>query len=303
MVNATHSWRRFFLKGAQWSDLLKRLDWRIINEQTSRPFKILLSGDEPVLLDLQTALFSFKHPLRARFETAFLLNEQRARENSTESFIISDGNALPNFSFLFELTTREDIGPRPWPVYVWPLEVHKQKDLLRTLLDQFPHFQEALAFHFPAFREVMIEREVLSTVRLNTAWVATSALPNIVPGPHQLLSIPMEAGSDFVVLTINELRMMIRLTGLSGLVVHPRELFTQVLIVLSMAKIAQISATQLASKIPGGVGLMMKGGIAYAFTRAMGEAIVLYLVTGRAQGKDFFLKRTENWLNYYRRKQ
>lgn len=296
MVNTSQSWRKFFLKGAQWSDLLKRLDWRVINEQTSRPFKILISND------LETELFRFNHPLRSRFESAFQQNEQRAFEQSSPFFCLSDDEAVFKQSFLFELTSREDISGRAWPVYVWPTNQASQKLLVKSILDQFSHYQEALAFHFPVFREVMIEREVLSTVRLNTAWVATSALPNIVPGPHQLLSVPIEAGSDFVVMTLNELRMMIRLTGLSGLVIRPAELFTQMVIVLSMAKIAQVTATQLASKIPGGVGVVVKGGIAYAFTRAMGEAIVLYLVTGRAQGKDFFHQRVDKWLRFYRNK-
>jgi len=306
MVNlfqkSQHPWRRFFLKGAQWSDLIKRLDWRVVNRQTARPFKIVITGQGPVFDDLKSTLFSFKHPLRHRFEESFITNEQRTKDASTSRLILSDGQVQDDSEILFELTTASLDEDRLWPVFPWPLDLEQQRRLVVDLLDQFPHYQEALAFHFPLFREVMIEREVLSTVRLNTFWVTTSALPNIVPGPHQLLSAPLEASSDFVVLTLNELRMMIRLTGLSGLVVHPRELFTQVIIVLSMAKVAQMSATQLASKIPAGVGVMMKGGIAYAFTRAMGEAIVLYLVTGRAQGKDFFLKRMENWLNFYRKK-
>jgi uncharacterized protein (DUF697 family) len=275
-------------KNWPWAKYLFALSYglREFNQEIDEPFTIGLRGSPEQITALQERLLFFDHPLRERFSKKLMETPSFSLDHAKKCWKeIGPHDPVPE-GLLFELSTD------CWPVG----ELHEERQLISSLLDAHPRYQKALAFFLPAFRSVMMEREVSATVKRNTAWVATTALPNIVPGPHQVMTIPFEAGSDFVVLTFNELRMTMALTALSGVRVHPRELITQCAIVLSMAKAAQMVATQTLSKMPAGAGVVVKGAVAYAFTRAMGEAIVLYLVTGRASGRDFFTSRVDFWI-------
>lgn len=281
------NWGASILQGGRWLRELKRLDWRRLNREAQKDFRLALYGSEQERDELTQALGTLIHPLSSR------LKGEQATAGVFDRTCLdgADSNVAP----LFGLSLSSDIPETPWPVYRWPKEAQAQKALVQDILDHFPAYQLALAAKLPRFRGPMMEREVMKTVHLNTTWVTASALPNLLPGPHQLMTAPLEASSDFVVLTLNEIHLMMSLTAIVGLRVHPKELFTQAVIVLSMAKLAQMSATQLLSKLPAGAGLVAKGAVAYAFTRAIGEAIILYLVTGRAQGRDFFTSRIDVW--------
>lgn len=298
------------LKTGQWVRELQRLDWRHLNKKTQRPFLIGLSGSQEERKTLQELLVFFDHSLRERFSKKVEETPSFSSEHIKRFFVEIPEGQSSSVPLLFELCLSTQIpGATPsWPRYQLSTLENKESLLKQCelILEEHHSYAEALSYAFPLFRSLMLERVVSRTVTLNTAWVTTTALPNIVPGAHQLMTIPFEASSDFVVLTFNELRMMMELTGLCGIEVRPRELFTQAVMVLSMAKIAQMSATQILSKAPAGAGVVVKGAVAFAFTKAMGEAVILYLITGRTQGKDFFIQRIDHWyrpgMDYIKRK-
>ena len=281
---------------------LPKLDWRVVNRKTAKPFKIILLGSPDEQEQLMAMLYSFPHYSTQFFKD--LLPQLPSFDRShSESYLIhltdlSELNDVKNHSkdSLFILTTDSNklLHTSQIPIFHWS-QIPEAKTI-HKILDQFSNHAFALSFVFPLFRRSMIEREIKQTAMQNTTWVVSTSLPNLIPGPHQIFTAPFEAASDFVVLTINEFKLMMALTGLLGQKVQPLKLWMQASVVLAMAKTAQVSATQIISKVPAGGGLIVKGAVSYAFTRAMGEAIVLTWITGRVQSLSFFKNRLQGFM-------
>lgn len=281
---------------------LPKLDWRVVNRKTAKPFKIILLGSPVEQEQLMTMLFSFPH-YSAQFFKDLLPQLPSFDRTHSEPYLLhlSDLAELGDVKIqtkdiLFILTTDSNQPSHTSQIPVIRWTEPPEAKVIHKILDQFSDHAFALSFVFPLFRRSMIEREIKQTAIQNTTWVVSTSLPNLVPGPHQIFTAPFEAASDFVVLTINEFKLMMALTGLLGQKVQPLKLWMQASVVLAMAKTAQVSATQIISKVPAGGGLVVKGAVSYAFTRAMGEAIVLTWITGRVQSLSFFKNRLKGFM-------
>ncbi len=281
---------------------LPKLDWRVVNRKTEKPFKIVLLGSPDEQEQLMTMLFSFPH-YSAQFFKDLLPQLPSFDRTHSEPYLIhlSDLTELADVinqtkDSLFILTMNSNLLVHTSQIPVFNWQEMPEAKTIHKMLDQFSGHAFALSFVFPLFRRSMIEREIKQTAMQNTTWVVSTSLPNLIPGPHQIFTAPFEAASDFVVLTINEFKLMMALTGLLGQKVQPLKLWMQASVVLAMAKTAQVSATQIISKVPAGGGLIVKGAVSYAFTRAMGEAIVLTWITGRVQSLSFFKNRLQAFM-------
>src|SRR5207237_372010 len=80
-------------------------------------------------------------------------------------------------------------------------------------------------------------------------------------------------GADLPVLTLNEVRMVLRLEQAYGLAVDPRERAPEVLASLAAGVGLRAAARELLDLVPV-AGWAVKGAVAYAGTRALGEAAV-----------------------------
>lgn len=80
-------------------------------------------------------------------------------------------------------------------------------------------------------------------------------------------------GADLPVITLNQLRMVLRIAAANGVEVD-RELALELLAVVTAGLGLRALARELAALAPG-VGWAAKGAVAYAGTRALGEAAVL----------------------------
>lgn len=138
--------------------------------------------------------------------------------------------------------------------------------------------------------------EIRATAMQNAWWALFTAAPNIVPNPGQMLTVPAEALSDFVVLTTNEIKMMFELVALGGRRVQPLQIIPEFGIILGLAKLAEVTATNLVGKAPG-AGPIIKGGVAFAFTSAIGEALFIYQLAGIQLGREFIEERAKAWLD------
>jgi uncharacterized protein (DUF697 family) len=89
-------------------------------------------------------------------------------------------------------------------------------------------------------------------------------------------------GADLPVLTLNQIRMVLRIAAAHGEQID-RERALELLPIVAAGFGFRAVARQLAAFVPGG-GWAVKGGIAFAGTRALGEAAVAYFATGGARG-------------------
>lgn len=89
-------------------------------------------------------------------------------------------------------------------------------------------------------------------------------------------------GADFPVLTLNQIRMVLRIAAAHGEELD-RQSALEVLSVVGAGLGFRSISRQLAAVVPG-LGWAVKGGIAYAGTRAVGEAAAAFFAAGGTRG-------------------
>jgi uncharacterized protein (DUF697 family) len=277
-------------------DEVKKINWQEINRQTHKNFQIGLVGSKQQISEMKKWLKSFDYPLAIEYGSK-LKNDlkiiQDRIDDHTISFQISDGKIderlIRTTAFcIVEKNYLNEIRRLNIETYTYD----KNKDSIPNKVHaNHPELSFALSFNLPVFRVEHSNIEINSTAIQNTSWAIGTASPNIIPGPHQSFTAPIEAVADFTVLTANETKLLFELVGLSGYDVNPLNCLIEFGVTLGLAKMAETVATNMAGKLPAGAGLVAKGAIAYAFTWAIGEAIFFYISTGQKAGKKFFEDR------------
>jgi len=117
-----------------------------------------------------------------------------------------------------------------------------------------------LAGRLPVLRGPVCERLVESFARKNGIIAAAVFVP----------------GVDLPVLTLNQVRMLLRLDQAYGLELDPRERIPEVVAVVGAGLGLRAVARELLDLLPV-AGWAVKGAVAYAGTRALGEAAILRL--------------------------
>ena len=120
-----------------------------------------------------------------------------------------------------------------------------------------------LAGRVPLLRRAVCERLVAAFARKNGIIGAASFIP----------------GVDLPVLALNEIRMVLRLEQAYGLEIDVRERLPEIAATLGAGFGMRAIARELLDLVPV-AGWAVKGGIAYAGTRALGEATVRRLAAG-----------------------
>ena len=120
-----------------------------------------------------------------------------------------------------------------------------------------------LAGRVPVLRGAVCERLVAMFARRNGIIGAAVFLP----------------GVDLPVLTLNEIRLLLRLEQAYGLEIDPRERLPEIVATLGAGVGLRAIARELLDLVPV-AGWAVKGAVAYAGTRALGEAAVRRLAAG-----------------------
>jgi uncharacterized protein (DUF697 family) len=114
-----------------------------------------------------------------------------------------------------------------------------------------------LAARLPALRRAVCERIVASFARKNGLAAAALFVP----------------GADLPVLTLNEVRMLLLLDQAYGLELDPQQRLPEILATIGAGLGLRAVARELLDVVPV-AGWAVKGGVAYAGTRALGQAAV-----------------------------
>jgi uncharacterized protein (DUF697 family) len=147
-------------------------------------------------------------------------------------------------------------------VLVAPGEPLPIEDLAERIADRADEASYQLAARLPALRPAIVEQIIKKF-----------SLQNGVLGVA--IFIP---GADFPVLTLNQIRMVLRIAAAHGEELDKERAF-EILTVVAAALGFRTVARQLVGLVPG-FGWAVKGGIAYAATRAVGEAATAYFAAG-----------------------
>jgi uncharacterized protein (DUF697 family) len=147
-------------------------------------------------------------------------------------------------------------------VAVAPGEPPPVEEIGERIADRAEEANYQLAARLPALRPAVVE-EIIKKF----------ALQNGVLGVA--IFIP---GADFPVLTLNQIRMVLRIAAAHGEELD-RERAVEILTVVAAGLGFRTVARQLVGIVPG-LGWAVKGGIAYAATRALGETAAAYFAAG-----------------------
>jgi uncharacterized protein (DUF697 family) len=150
--------------------------------------------------------------------------------------------------------------------------------VVNRILDQRPDLSLALAKRFPGFRHAVGERIVRETALANAEFAMLNALPGVVPIIAPLL--PAAALGDIFMLTKNQAMMMFKLAAAHDLPLDVRSRSKDLAPLLGNAFGWRAIAREVVGMVPGGVGLVARGAIAYAGTLALGKALLRFYETG-----------------------
>ena len=271
-------------------DEAKKVNWNEVNKMTNRPISVGLVGSKENIGTITDWLYSMKYNLSFGAMPTVISSMKKSKKCLCFFDIDKeiDEKLLKSMSFcIVDEQSQDKVRRLQIPNYLFNSD---SEDFCQEILGDNEELLYPLAYNFPVFRPVVARGEIQKASIQNGAWAVGTTAPNIIPGPQQVVTVPIEAISDFAVLTANEIKLLFSLQGISGYKANPLKAAAEYVIVASLAKLAQTAATNTVGKIPAGAGLALKGAIAYAFTMAIGEALFFYMITGTKVGKDFFSK-------------
>lgn len=131
-----------------------------------------------------------------------------------------------------------------------------------------------LAARLPALRPAVVDRIVKSVSQQNGFLGVAIFIP----------------GADFPVLTVNQIRMVLQIAAAHGEPID-FERAVEIVPLIAAAFGFRAAARQLVGIVPG-FGWAVKGGMAYAGTRALGEAAAVYFAAG---GTERLRRSVRSW--------
>ncbi|GIV16405.1 MAG: hypothetical protein KatS3mg022_1840 [Armatimonadota bacterium] len=161
--------------------------------------------------------------------------------------------------------------------YTWLLPEHGSA-VARRIVGDLPGLAVALARRFPIFREPAIEYLIREASRVNGQIAMLSAIPGIIPVASVFL--PPAAVADIVMLTKNQILLLLKIAAALGLSYHTRDRLKEIVPVVAGAMGWRSLAREFVGIVPGGVGVLVKGAIAYAGTYVVGKSAYWFWTTG-----------------------
>jgi uncharacterized protein (DUF697 family) len=162
--------------------------------------------------------------------------------------------------------------------YSWLLPEHGAQ-VARRVVQDLPGLAVALARRFPLFRDPAVEYLIREAARVNGQIAMLSAIPSVIPLAGMLL--PPAAVADIVLLTKNQILLLLKIAAALGMPYHTRDRLREIVPVVAGAMGWRSLAREFVGIVPGGVGVLVKGAIAYAGTYVVGKGAEWFWRTGR----------------------
>ena len=243
---------------------------KAIEDEAARPFRLALVGD---VARLRAALLTPK----ARE------SEREEAENYLTDFAETPALAqLADFAFVVYASGPEGTlsvrGANSVPV------VGSPETVAAGMILQRPDLTVALARRFPLFRAAAATRLINEACRVNASFALLSALPGILPLAGALL--PASSVADIVVLTKNQIMLIMRLAAAHGHKPGYTKQVKELLGTIGGALGWRTLARERAGLVPAGIGAALKATIAYSGTFAVGKAAFWFYQTGKTPTQD-----------------
>ena len=184
-------------------------------------------------------------------------------------------------AYVSRAATAADVSPGSLSLEAEPLTASETAlaEALAGLVAAHPDLRLSLARHVPAFRPAVTTLLISDACKENAKLALLSALPGVIPLTDFLL--PATALGDMLLLTKNQGRLLMSVAAAYGKEVDLKARTRELLPVVGSAFGWRTAARQLLGLVPGGIGLVVKGAVAYAGTYTVGRAAALYYSTGQ----------------------
>lgn len=239
----------------------KELSTDEVRELADKPFRIALVGSAIRTHDVSEQLLEGLSPAeRGRSRQCLVCSPQLPDEPA--DIVIDCGGG-----------TKTIIGEH----YTWLLP-EQGAQVAKQIVTDLPGLAIALARRLPLFREPAVEHLVKEASRVNGQIAMLSAIPGVVPVVSVFL--PPAAVADIVLLTKNQILLLLKIAAVLGLSYHTRDRLKEIVPVVASAMGWRSLAREFVGIVPGGVGVLVKGAIAYAGTYVVGRSAYWYWTTG-----------------------
>lgn len=152
------------------------------------------------------------------------------------------------------------------------------RKLILRILDCRDDISLSLARHVPAFREPTADKVIKECCMVNAQFAVLNSLPAVIPFAIPLLPVSMVG--DIITLTKNQMMMTLRLGVIYGFEADWRSRGMEMLPIFGNAFGWRSIAQEVLDLVPAGVGIVPRGGIAYAGTAAIGKVMRAYYGKG-----------------------
>lgn len=250
--------------------------WKTIETVSPR------SIEDEALRDFRIALIG-KPEHRAVIREQLITDKATSWEREDASNYLREYDKSPEIdvaaSFLFRMYISEPgeaigvRGPNSLPI------AGTFDEVLAAMLEAKPEMSIAIARRLPAFRLPAAYQIIRDVSRVNAYIALISALPGVLPITGIIL--PASSIADAFLLGKNQVVMVMRLAAAFGKKPHYLKQAKEIVGVAGSALGWRTLARELVGFVPAGVGLAIKGAIAYSGTVAVGRAALWYYQTGK----------------------
>ena len=150
---------------------------------------------------------------------------------------------------------------------------------LERILEDRPDLHLTMARRFTAFRKPVVNRIIQQTASANAQFSLITGVTSAFP----ILSVflPVNALSDVIILTKNQIMMTLKIAAVYGLPIDYQSRMKEIIPLIGNAVGWRAIARELTGAIPF-IGFAAKASIAYAGTVTIGKAAAVYYETGQS---------------------
>lgn len=232
-----------------------------VRDHADMPFRIALVGSPMRTHDVSEQLLEGLSPVERDHSRQYLVCSTQLPDEPVDIVIDCGGG------------TGTVVGEH----YTWLLPEQSTRVAQRIVTD-LPGLAVALARRFPLFREPAVEYLIKEASRVNGQIAMLSAIPGVIPVASAFL--PPAAVADIVLLTKNQILLLLKIAAALGLSYRTRDRLKEIVPVVAGAMGWRSLAREFVGIVPGGVGVLVKGAIAYAGTYVVGRSAYWYWTTG-----------------------
>jgi uncharacterized protein (DUF697 family) len=249
----------------------KSVSIREIAREAERPFAMAVVGLPEKRAEVFRRLFPGLDPDAVLPERSLLRTFDSTDPEA--GFPVDTGS----FDIVIDAGSGRISAPPGVPIYSVD-DIGEIDTVLSRILEQRPDLALSLGKRFPGLRDEVARRIIKDTATVNAEFAMLTALPGIIPVLGAIL--PAGALGDIFVLTKNQAMMMYRLAALHELPLDTKSRSRDIAPLLANAFGWRALAREIVGAVPGGVGLVARGSIAYAGTVALGRGLEKLYSTG-----------------------